>query len=116
MKKHLVKVVGTIITGAGGGRLETRMGRGIVALEKGQTLIDFIKTFLSERSVISFTLNQRGEHEWATSPMMYLTSEPKLVITFNFIEFPTNELGYFAKDLSKAEQARDFKLLKRYLK
>ena len=116
MKKQLIKVVGTVITGADGGRLETRMGRGITTLARGQTLLDYVKKFLSDRAVTTFTLNQRSANDWATSPMMYLNASPKLVITFSFTQFGIDEFSYYAKDLTKAEQARDFKLLKRYLK
>jgi hypothetical protein len=47
---------------------------------------------------------------------MFLTNEPKLVITYVFTQFPLSEIGYYGKDLSKAELVRDFKFLKRILK
>ena len=115
-EKQLVKVVGTVITGVDGGRLETTMGRGIVALKRGQTTIDFAREFLAERGITTFTLNQRGDNTWAMSPAMFLVQSPKLVLTYTFTQFPLSEIGYYGKDLSKAEIVRDFKFLKRILK
>jgi hypothetical protein len=115
-EKQLVKVVGTVITGVDGARLETKMGRGIVALKRGMSLEMFARQFLAERGIIQATLNARGEDCLAMSPAMFLTSEPKLVITYVFSQFPLSEIGYYGKDLSKIELFRDFKFLKKVLK
>lgn len=115
MTKQLIKVVATAIVATDGGKFETTTARGVTALPRGQKLIDFIKEFLIMRMVTTFTLNQRGENDWATSPMMYLFREPKLVLIYNFKQFGIDELGYFVKDLSKAEQERDLKPLKRFI-
>jgi hypothetical protein len=113
--KQLVKVVGTIMTGAEGNRLTTEMARGISPLKHRQTMLDFISRFLVQRGITSYAVNQRSEKTWATSPIMNLQSEPKTVVTYHFIEFPLNELGYHAKDLSEIELDRDMKLLKRLI-
>lgn len=115
-EKQLIKVVGTCITGVGGGRLETSMGRGIVQLKRGITMIEFIKNFLAERLIVHCTLNQRSEDTWTTTPIMFVVDDPKMVISFVFTVFPLSEIGYFGKDLSKKELIRDFKFLKGILK
>jgi len=114
-EKQFVKVVGSVVTGVTGGRLETTTGRGIVSLNRGLTVVEFAKTFLTDRGVVHFTLNQRGESTWSTVPIMFLMSEPKLVISYVFTQFNLNEIGYYGKDLSKAEMVRDFKFLKKVL-
>jgi len=114
-EKQLLKVVGTIVTGVGG-RLESKTARGIVELKRGTTLIDFATEFLGERGIVRCTLNQRSENTWTTTPIMILTADPKLVLTYVFTQFPLSEIGYYGKDLSKAELVRDFKFLKRILK
>ena len=115
-EKQLLKVVGTLVTGVAGGRLETTVGRGIVQLKRGQSLIDFATEFLKDRGVVRCTLNQRSEDTWTTTPIMFVVADPKLVITYVFTQFPLSEIGYFGKDLTKAELIRDFKFLKRILK
>ena len=115
-EKQLIKVVGTRITGVGGGRLETIMGRGIVQLKRGTTMLEFIKKFLAERYVVHCTLNQRSEDTWTTTPIMFVVDDPKVVISFVFTVFPISEIGYYGKDLSKAELVRDFQFLKGILK
>jgi len=115
-EKQLIKVVGTCITGVGGGRLETKIGRGIVQLKRGITILDFIKTFLAERHIIHCTLNQRSEDTWTTTPIMFVVEDPKIVISYVFTIFRLSEIGYFGKDLLKTELVRDFKFLKSILK
>jgi hypothetical protein len=115
-QKQLLKVVGTVVSGVDGGRLETKTGRGIIALKRGQTLIEFATEFLRERGVLRCTLNQRADHSWSTTPIMFVAQDPKLVITFVFTQFNLDEIGFYGKDLTKAELMRDFKFLKRVLK
>jgi len=115
-EKQLLKVVGTLITGVNGGRLETTVGRGIVPLKRGVSPVEFIREFLRERGVIACTINQRGDNTWSTTPIMFLVSEPKIVISYVFTQFPLSEINYYGKDLSKAELLRDFKFLKKILK
>lgn len=110
-QRQLIKVVGTSITGVDGGRLETTTARGIVPLKRGQTLMDFIHHFLAVRGVTTYSLNQRGDGSWVTSPMMYLTESPKRVLTFHFLQFDLDDLGYHAKDLTASELERDMKPL-----
>jgi hypothetical protein len=112
-EKPLVKVVGTIMTGTGNGRLITRMARGISPLKRGQTMFDFISGFLSERDITTFTLHQRAEKTWSTSPIMSLNEEPQTVVTYHFVEFPQTEIGYHAKDLTTEELHRDMKYLRK---
>lgn len=114
-ERQLVKVVGTIVSGVSGGRLETSTGRGIVQMKRGVSLVEYAKQFLLDRGVIHCTLNQRGVNTWSTVPIMFLMSEPKLVITFVFTQFPLSEIGYHGKDMTKAEILRDFKFLKKVL-
>jgi hypothetical protein len=114
-EKQLIKVVGTVISGVSGSQIETVVGRGIVQLTRGKVLIDYICEFLNERNVIHFTLNQRSENTCATSPIMFLATEPKMVITYVFTQFPLSEIGYYGKDLTKEELGRDFEFLKKIL-
>lgn len=110
-QRQLIKVVGTSITGVDGGRMETTTARGIIPLKRGQTILDFIGQFLNDRGVTTYSLYQRGDGTWATSPMMYLTDFPKRVLTFHFLQFDLDDLGYHAKDLTAAELERDMKPL-----
>lgn len=116
--KKLVKVVATIITGNGSlgrGSLKTTMARGISQLKRGVSMADFIKDFMNERGVTTFTLHQRSEQTWATSPIMALNEEPKLVITYHFVQFLSQDIGFHAKDLSDEELERDMKKLKKVI-
>lgn len=97
------------MTGVGGGRLTTEMARGISPLKRGQTMFDFISAFLAERGITTYVLHQRSEKTWATSPIMSLNEEPKMVVTYHFLEFLVGELPYQAKDLSEEELNRDMK-------
>lgn len=115
-EKQLVKVVGTCITGVGAGRLDTTMGRGIIQLKRGITILELIKSFLAERHIVHCTLNQRSEDTWTTTPIMFVAEDPKIVLSYVFTVFPLSEIGYFGKDLSKTELIRDFKFLKGLLK
>ncbi len=114
-EKQLVKVVGTAISGAEGGRLSTQIGRGIVEL-KDSSLTDFIANFLADRGIVQFTLNQRGENTWAMVPAMFLNENPRLVISYVFTQFPLSEIGFYGKDLTREELVRDFKFLEKILK
>lgn len=114
-KRTFIKVVGTSITGVDGGRLETETSRGITSLRRGQTIIDFVKNFLNDRGIASFALHERGDETWATSPMIFLNEEPKKVVTFTFKQFFQDELGFFARDLSKEELERDMKSLRKII-
>ena len=113
--RTLIKVVATIMEGNNIGRLKTRMARGIVPLKRGVSLFDYISAFLMERGITA-TLYQRTENSWATSPVMHLNIEPKIVITYHFLTFPVEDVGYYAKDLSKDELARDMKAIQKILK
>ena len=115
-EKQFIKVVGTVVTGNVGEKLETKIGRGIVQLKRGTQLIDYAKDFLAERGVIHCTLNQRGENTWSTVPIMFVVNNPMLVITYVFTQFPLSEIGYYGKDLTKVEMVRDFKFLKNVVK
>lgn len=107
--RQFIKVVGTAITGIDGGRLETTVGRGIVRLPRGTTKLDFITAFLSERGITSFSIYERGDGTSGTAPMMHLTKEPKLVLTYTFTLFSQPDFGFYAKDLTKAELERDLR-------
>lgn len=113
--KNLVKVVATIITGSGSGRgrLKTVMARGIQPLKRGVPMFDFINEFMSGRGITTYTLHQRSEDTWATSPIMALNQEPKLVLTYHFVSFLSQDLPFHAKDLSDDELERDMKNLKK---
>ena len=111
----LLKVVGTSIRGDSSARLQTTIGKGITRLRRGQSILDFVTKFLQDRGVSSFTLNERGNGTWATSPLMFLNDSPKLVVTYTFTQFPMADLGYHLKDLSQVERARDLKTLKKVL-
>lgn len=114
--KRLIKTVATIITGngfIGRGGLKTKIVRQIQPLKRGVTVQDFIHTFMTERDVTTYTLQQRSEDTWATSPIMHLNEEPKFVITYHFVSFLSQDIGYHAKDLSDDELERDMKHLKK---
>lgn len=116
--KKLIKVVATIITGDGSiGRhnLKTTMARGISQLKRGVSVFEFIKEFMADRGVTTYTLHQRSEDTWATSPIMALNQEPKVVITYNFVTFLSEEIPFHAKDLSEEEFERDMKKLKKVI-
>lgn len=112
-QRQFIKVVGSAITGVGGGRLETTTAKGIINLKRGQTLLDFVTLFLSERGITSFQLNERHDGTWATAPMMFLNHEPKQVLTFTFKQFDQDDLGFHAKDLDGYELGRDMKPLRK---
>ncbi len=114
-QRQLIKVVGTSITGMDGGRMESKTSRGITLLKRGQSLMDFVQQFLNERGITSYSLHERGDGTWATSPMMFLNQEPKRVITFNFLQFDFDDLGFHAKDLNAAELERDLKPLQKLI-
>ena len=113
---QLVKVVGTLVTGVSGARLSTTNARGIAVLKRSETLMEYAAKFLSDRGVLRCTMNQRADNSWSTTPMMFLTSEPKLVLSYVFTQFPIGEIGFYGKDLTKPELLRDFKFLKGLLK
>ena len=116
--KKLVKVIATVITSngfIGRGHLKTTMARGISQLKRGVTMFDFIKTFMNERGVTTYTLHQRSEETWATSPIMALNEEPKMVITYNFVLFMSQDINFHAKDLNDEELERDMKKLRKVI-
>ena len=92
-QRQLIKVVGTSITGMEGGGMETSNARGVALLKGGRNLMDYVQTFLSDRGITHYTLNQRGDGSWATSPMMFLNEEPRRVLTFHFLQFDFDHLG-----------------------
>jgi hypothetical protein len=114
-QRQFIKVVGSSITGVEGGRLETFTSKGITNLKRGQTLIDFVTAFLCNRGITSFQLNERHDGAWSTTPMMFLTQEPKQVLTFTFKQFDQDDLGFHAKDLTAKELERDMKPLSKLI-
>jgi hypothetical protein len=114
-QRQLIKVVGTSITGMDGGRMESATSRGITLLKRGQSLMDFAQQFLNERGITTYSLHQRGDGTWATAPMMFLNQEPKRVLTFNFLQFDFDDLGFHAKDLTAKELERDLKPLQKLI-
>ena len=113
--KMLVKVVATLILEGIGGRMSASEARGISPLKRGQSITDFISTFMTEREVPNYQLHQRSENTWATSPIMSLNADPKQVVTYHFVHFPASEMGYNAKDLTAQELERDMKQLKKII-
>lgn len=108
-QRQFIKVVGTSITGVDGGRLQTQTGRGIAVLKRGTTLIEFVKSFLNQRSIVTFSLHERGDRLWSTTPIMFLNQEPKQVLTYTFKQFDQDDLGFYARDLTAKELERDMK-------
>lgn len=98
-----------------GGRMESITGRGITLLKRGQTLMDFVKEFLHSRNITSYSIHERGDGWWATAPMMFLNQEPKRVLTFHFLQFDFDSIGFHAKDLSAKELERDLKPLQKLI-
>lgn len=113
--RHFIKVVATCISGNEGSRLETETSRGIAVLKRGQTVLDFVTSFMEDRGISHFTINQRSEETWAASPIMFLGHGPKKVLLFSFTTFKADELGFHAKDLSKQELERDLKHLRKVI-
>ena len=95
--------------------MESTTARGIALLKTKQSMMDFIQEFLGARGITHYTLNQRGDGSWATSPMMFLNQEPRRVLTFHFLQFGFDDLGYYAKDLTAAELERDLKPLQKLI-
>lgn len=112
-QRTLIKVVGTVIIGVDGGRLVTTTSRGIALLKRGESPLQFIDAFLRGRGISAFTLNERYDGLLATSPIMFLNHEPKKIVSFTFKAFPTNQLGFYAKDMTPFELNRDMKVLKK---
>lgn len=113
--RQLIKVVATAITGVEGDRLDSVTARGIALMKKGTQSLNFIHDFLIARDITHYTLNQRAENIWATSPIMLLNREPRRVLTFSFVLFPMDDLGFHAKDLTTAELERDMKPLQKLI-
>lgn len=113
-EKQLIKVVGTLIINDLKVH-KTVVGRGIVQLKRNQSARDFAIQFLAERGVISCILHERGFGTLSTAPIMFMNTEPKCIITYNFTQFNLSEVGYYGKDLTKVELFRDFKFLKKLL-
>ena len=114
MQRQLIKVVGSSITGVDGSRWSSVTARGIALLKRGQTLKDFAHQFLSERGITTYSLHQRGDG-WTTSPIMFLNQEPRRVLTYHFVQFDLDDLGFHAKDLTAAELERDIKPLQKLI-
>jgi len=114
-QRQFLKVVGTSIIGFEGSRLQTTYGRGIIALKRGQSAVDWIRSFFEGRDITTFTLHEREGGNWVTAPMMFLNEEPKRVLSYSFTQFNQDELGFYAKDLSPAELERDIKPLRKII-
>ena len=114
-ERILVKVVATLMTEGIGGRMITTTARGISPLPRGHTISDFILSFMADRDVTTYSLHQRSVDTWATSPIMQLNQEPKVIVTYHFVQFPVSEVGFNAKDLTAEELERDMKKLKKII-
>ena len=113
-EKQLVKVVGTLLINDPKAH-KTVVGRGIVQLKRSESVRDFAVRFLEERGVVSCVFHERAFNTLATAPIMFMNTEPKCIITYNFTQFDLSDIGYFGKDLTKVELFRDFKFLKKLL-
>lgn len=91
--------------------MQTTVARGIALLKRGEKVMDFVHHFLTTRGITHYTLNQRADGGWATSPMMFLNHNPMTVLTFHFLQFDFDDIGFHAKDLSAEELERDIKPL-----
>lgn len=76
--------------------------------------MDFIFKFLEEREVEEYSLNQRTDDSWVTSPIV-MSEEPRMMVTYHFIQFPASEIGFNAKDLTANELERDMKQMKKFI-
>lgn len=112
-EKMLTKVVASVLQEVGGRMLQST-ARGISPLKRGETISDFISSFLEERQVNTYSLNQRSDDIWVTSPIT-MSEEPRIVVTYHFVQFPASELGFNARDLTAIELDRDMKQLKKYI-
>ena len=109
-EKTFVKVVASV-SQEGMGRMVQSTARGISALGRGVSVGDFISDFMAERQITTYSLHQRSEDTWATSPIV--SQDPMAVVTYHFVQFPESELGFNAKDLTPLELERDMKQLKK---
>lgn len=114
-KKSLVKVVATSITKTDGS-FTTTLARGVSTLKRGQTLFSFMSSFLTERGLTSYSLHSRSDsaNQWATS-LIPLDLEPKTLITYHFVQFNQDDIGFYIKDLSQDERERDLKRIRKIL-
>jgi hypothetical protein len=112
-EKMLVKVVASVMQEVDG-RLLQSTARGISPLKRGATMSDFIFSFLEERHVNTYSLNQRSDDSWATSPIT-MSEEPRIIVTYHFVRFPASEVGFNAKDLTALELERDMKQMKKFI-
>jgi len=115
--KKLIKVIATTVTGTwfSGKTNVTTTARGITALKRGQTLLEFIGTYMQDRNVVSYTLHDSGENTWSTNPISMPDQDSNVILTYHFIQFLSADLGYHAKDLNATELVRDLKQLKKTL-
>lgn len=113
-ERILIKVIASFIQETNG-RMVTTTARGISTLKRGWSISDFIFDFMTERKIEEYSLYQRTDDTWATSPIMSLDAEPRTIVTYHFVQFPVSELGFNAKDLSATELDRDMKKLKKVI-
>lgn len=110
-EKNLVKVVASIVQDVGG-RTVSSTARGIVPLRRD--VAGFIADFLEERQVTTYSLHQRSEDTWATSPIT-MSDDPQVVMVYHFVLFPASEIGFNAKDLTAEELERDMKQMTKHI-
>lgn len=118
MSKALIKVVATLVSGhgsIGSVKLTTTVARGIQPLKSKQTPSEFIRQFMIERGVQTFSIMRRADNSWAISPIIDLTGKEKTILTYHFVEFDPEDLGYHAKDLSPMELDRDLPIVKKHI-
>lgn len=112
-EKMLVKVVASIVQEING-RDAISVARGISPLKRGDTVFEFATQLLTDREVPEYSLHQRSEDNWSTSPIT-VSDDPRIVMTYHFVQFPANEIGFNAKDLTALELERDMKQLKKII-
>ena len=112
-EKILVKVVASIVQEVGG-RVVVSTARGISPLKRGDTMFEFATQLMADREMPVYSLHQRSEDNWSTSPIT-VAEEPRIIMTYHFVQFPASELGFNAKDLTATELDRDMKNLRKYI-
>lgn len=105
--RRLIKVVAT--HDLDGPHRSSSVARGIATMPRGRSSVQYAADFLAARGITTFSIMER-EYGWATAPI-WLRTDPVEAMTFTFMPFDEDELGYHAKDLTKAELERDMKKL-----
>lgn len=100
IETKLIKVVATC-TVNNKNKLMSITARGITSHQE-LSIFDFIKKFAYQRNILTLVLYKRP-----LSGYVLKYNKDTVILTYTFIEFSKDELGFYAKDLTSAELERD---------